>query len=150
MPTSQMVVAAGSSGSSCRACPSARTLGLLATRLGPPEGRLSSSCGAEGGARVAGRVGVAGDLHGIDEHASEAEWDLLRKLVTVHGHLEAVAEVNVDHLPTRAWGQAGLWLRARARSGVAAQDRVGWPYALLTLSSPVASEGTSDCPHNWL
>lgn len=36
-------------------------------------------------------------LHGVDEHPREAEGHLLRELVSLHGHLEAVAEVDVHH-----------------------------------------------------
>ena len=37
-------------------------------------------------------------LHGIDEHAREAERDALGELVAVHGDLEAVAEVDMEDL----------------------------------------------------
>ena len=37
-----------------------------------------------------------GDFHGEGEHAREAEGHALRVLVAVHGHFEAVAEVDVD------------------------------------------------------
>ena len=41
-------------------------------------------------------------LHGVDEHAREAEGDLLGELLARHGHLEAVAEVDVDDLAAQA------------------------------------------------
>lgn len=37
-------------------------------------------------------------LHGVDQHASEPERDLLGELSPVHGHLEAVSEVDVQDL----------------------------------------------------
>ena len=35
-------------------------------------------------------------LHGIGEHASETERNLLRKLLPRHGNLETIAKVNVQ------------------------------------------------------
>ena len=43
---------------------------------------------------------AAAHLHSIDEHASQPEWDLLRELFASHGHLKAVAKVNVRDLAT--------------------------------------------------
>jgi len=40
---------------------------------------------------LAGRTEVAfdaRDLHGIYQHASQSEWDLLGVLVSLHGHLQ--------------------------------------------------------------
>lgn len=42
------------------------------------------------------------DLHGVDQHAGETEGYLLRELLPRHGHLKAVAKVNVDDLPTHS------------------------------------------------
>jgi len=41
-------------------------------------------------------------LHRIDEHASKSERDLFGELFARHGHLEAVAEVDVHNLATDA------------------------------------------------
>ena len=41
-------------------------------------------------------------LHSVDEHAREAEGDLLGELLARHRHLEAVAEVDVDDLAAQA------------------------------------------------
>ena len=48
-------------------------------------------------AELVAAVDVA-DLHGEGEHAREPEGDPLRVLLPRHGHLEAVAEVDVDDL----------------------------------------------------
>lgn len=42
------------------------------------------------------------NLHCIYEHASQAEWNLLRKLFSCHGHFKAVAEVDVSDLTTHS------------------------------------------------
>ena len=50
---------------------------------------------------LASRTVVALDaahLHGVDKHSGEAEWNLLREFVSVHRHLETVAEVDVEDL----------------------------------------------------
>lgn len=38
------------------------------------------------------------DLHCVDDHASEPEWNGLRKLLSPHCDLEAVTEVYVQNL----------------------------------------------------
>ena len=42
------------------------------------------------------------DLHGKGEHARQAERHALGIFVAVHGHLKAVAKVNVDYFPRAA------------------------------------------------
>lgn len=42
----------------------------------------------------------AGDTHGHDHHAGEAEGHFLRELLAVHAGLEAVPKVDVKQLPT--------------------------------------------------
>lgn len=37
-------------------------------------------------------------LHSVDQHARQPERDLLRELSSVHGHLEAVSEVDMQDL----------------------------------------------------
>lgn len=36
-------------------------------------------------------------LHGISEHPGKSEWNLLGELLSDHGHLKTVTEVNVKH-----------------------------------------------------
>jgi len=43
----------------------------------------------------------ATDLHRVDEHPRQAEGHLLGVLLALHGHLEAVPEVDVHHLQAR-------------------------------------------------
>ncbi len=38
-----------------------------------------------------------GYLHSIGEHPGESEGNLLRELLSSHGHFEAVSEVNVQY-----------------------------------------------------
>ena len=39
--------------------------------------------------------GVHPHLHGIGQHSGEAEWDLLRELLSGHGYFKTVSKVNV-------------------------------------------------------
>ena len=36
------------------------------------------------------------NLHGVDEHPSQTEGNFLWKFLSCHGHLETVAEINVQ------------------------------------------------------
>ena len=46
----------------------------------------------------------------MDEHAGEAEGNLLRELLARHGHLEAVPEVDVEDLPAHPVQQEVGWV----------------------------------------
>ena len=52
------------------------------------------------------------DLHGVDEHSRQTEGNALRELSSVHGHLEAVSEVDVQDL----WGYGNRSHRRRRDS----------------------------------
>lgn len=54
------------------------------------------------------------DLHGISEHAGKSEWNLLWELLSSHGHLKAVTEINVEDV-AREPVQHEIWRVSRER-----------------------------------
>lgn len=97
--------------------------------LSPKDGHAKATrerTALSGGIRYAARdmVGCIADLHGVDQHAREAERDALRKLPPVHGNLEAIAKVDVEDLSR---DESNERYRCLARTAVVSDARQGHP-----------------------